>query len=86
MFKGCTALSSVTLPISLASIGLYSFQGCVSLASITIPRNVESIGGLAFEGCTLTTVKVEMDEPVDILTSVFSYQSNYTYISYTNCA
>ena len=85
-FKGCTALSSVTLPISLASIGLYSFQGCVSLASITIPRNVESIGGLAFEGCTLTTVKVEMDEPVDILTSVFSYQSNYTYISYTNNA
>ena len=36
-FKGCTGLTSITIPNSVTSIGYKAFSGCTSLASITIP-------------------------------------------------
>ena len=47
-FKGCTNLTSITLPNSMKWLG--DFSGCTSLTSITIPNSVTSVGG--FEGCT----------------------------------
>ena len=35
MFKGCTSLTSVTLPASLMYINPYAFEGCTSLTEIT---------------------------------------------------
>lgn len=55
-FEGCTAISSVNLPVSLSnttSIKLM-FKGNVRLSSITLPSVLESLNDMssAFEGCT----------------------------------
>ena len=58
-FFGCSGLTSVTIPNSVTSIGIYAFSGCSSLTSITIPNSVTSIDGNAFWGCIgLTTVTI----------------------------
>ena len=36
-FKGCTRLTSITIPNSVTSIGSRAFSGCSSLTSITLP-------------------------------------------------
>ena len=58
-FRGCTSLTSITVPSSVTSIGNRAFRDCTGLTSITIPSSVKSIGDLAFEGCTgLTSVTI----------------------------
>jgi hypothetical protein len=54
VFRGCTALQSVTLPNNpeYFEIGQSMFEGCTSLASITIPSGVNLIWGFAFRNCT----------------------------------
>ena len=57
-FEGCTALSTITLPNSITSIGIKAFKGCTNLTSVTIP-GVTSIGGNAFQGCiSLTSITI----------------------------
>ena len=58
-FKGCTRLTSVTIPNSVTSIGDRAFYGCTGLTFITIPNSVTSIGQSAFAGCTgLTSITI----------------------------
>ena len=47
-FRGCSSLTSITIPSSVTSIGDAAFSGCSSLTSITIPESVTSIGNNAF--------------------------------------
>ena len=54
-FSGCTALTSVTIPNSVTSIGEYSFSRCSGLTSVTIGNSVTSIGSDAFRECTALT-------------------------------
>lgn len=50
-FKGCSNLTSVTLPNSVSGIGEFTFSGCSNLTSVTIPNSVTSIANNAFEYC-----------------------------------
>lgn len=52
VFKGCTALSSVTISNGVTSIGERAFNQCWDLSSITIPNSVRTIGEYVFFNCT----------------------------------
>jgi len=49
-FKGCTALTSIRLPVGLTAIGGAAFENA-GLRSIRIPARVSKIGWAAFRGC-----------------------------------
>ncbi|MBE6687003.1 MAG: hypothetical protein E7591_07200 [Ruminococcaceae bacterium] len=51
-FAECTALESISFPLSVKSIGVCAFADCQSLKSIIIPDNITSIGSQAFIYCT----------------------------------
>ena len=58
-FQYCIDLTSVTIPNSVTSIGMWAFRDCSGLTSITIPNSVTSIGAAAFFCCTgLTSVTI----------------------------
>ena len=50
-FRGCSGLTSITIPNSVTSIGSSAFEGCSGMRSITIPNSVTYIGNGAFGGC-----------------------------------
>lgn len=47
-FRGCSDLTSVTIPNSITTIGTDAFNNCGKLNSIEIPQSVTSIGSEAF--------------------------------------
>lgn len=51
VFARCTALTDVTLPPKIQSIGQRTFYQCRSLRSVTVPDGVKSIGEEAFAEC-----------------------------------
>ena len=62
-FRGCSGLSSVTIPNSVTDIGVGDgngdFASCSSLTSIEIPNSVTRIGAYTFRSCTsLTSVTI----------------------------
>ena len=62
IFYSCVNLKSVTLPLSLTTIGDYIFMNCPSITSVTIPANVSEITINPFLNCeNLTEVKVSKD-------------------------
>ena len=58
-FKGCSGLTSITIPSSVTSLGSSCFSGCSGLPSITIPSSVTSLGSSCFSHCSgLTSVTI----------------------------
>ena len=58
-FRGCSGLTSVTIPSSVTSIGNFAFSNCSGLTSVNIPPSVKSIGSSAFQDCSgLTSVSI----------------------------
>ena len=51
-FRGCSGLTSLTLPSGVTSIGEDAFRGCSGLTSLTLPSGVTSIGNSTFSGCS----------------------------------
>ena len=41
----------MTIPVSVTSVGNYSFNNCYALTSVTIPGNVSSLGDYLFGNC-----------------------------------
>lgn len=61
-FYGFDALTTVTLPSTLQSIGDYAFNGCGALTTVNIPAGVKTIGRFAFKNCSmLGTVQLPTD-------------------------
>ena len=58
-FKGCSGLTSITIPSSVTSLGASCFYSCSGLTSITIPSSVTSLGSSCFSGCSgLTSITI----------------------------
>ncbi len=81
LFYNCSALTSITIPDSVTSIGSSVFSGCTGLTSITNPDSVTSIGTYAFYGCTgLTSITIP-NSVVSIEFGVFKSCTSLTSIS-----
>ena len=95
-FKGCTGLTSITIPDGVTSIGNYAFYDCTGLTSINIPDGVTTISYGAFWGCSgLTSITIP-DSVTTIgnsafyhcsrgLTSICVEEGNTKYRSSGNC-
>jgi hypothetical protein len=71
-FKGCSSLTTVTIPNSVTYISGYAFENCTSLTSVTIGNSVTNIGYQAFSECTnLTSVICNVTIPITISENVF---------------
>ena len=83
VFSWCN-MSSIVIPNSVISIGEMAFNNCHSLTSVVISNSVTSIGKAAFQDCdNLTTVRVDIDEPLTIDANTFTNRTNATlYIPY----
>ena len=58
-FRGCSGLTSVTIPNSVTTIGYDAFNNCSGLTSVAIGNSVITIMQDAFSGCTgLTSVTI----------------------------
>ena len=51
-FRGCTSITSVTVPDSVTNIGASAFRDCFSLSVVKIGNHVTGIGDEAFSGCS----------------------------------
>ena len=50
-YRGCVALTSISIPTSVTSIDSEAFYDCMSLMHLRIPESVTSIGTHAFRNC-----------------------------------
>ena len=77
--KGCSSLTSVTIPSTVTSIGVSAFWGCSSLARVSIPSTVTSIGASAFRECNSLT-SISLPSLKNIAGATFMDCTNLQYI------
>ena len=61
VFTDCTAITSVSLPKSIYTIGNYAFQGCTNITSVELPAVLATIGRYAFQNTGLTSLTISND-------------------------
>ena len=84
-FRGCSGLTSVTIPNSVTIIGQDAFYSCSGLTSITIPNSVTIIGQSAFSWCEgLTSVTIPGCGMTTIGQSAFQGCSGLTSVTIGN--
>ena len=83
-FCSCKALTSITIPNSVTSIGGYAFDNCTALSEITIPDSVTSIGNNAFRRCISLTEITIPDSVTSIGNNAFQYCSSLESINIGN--
>lgn len=63
-FQSCYAMTAITLPAGLETIGHAAFSGCTELLSVHIPASVTSLDNTAFGGCSkMTSITVDAANP-----------------------
>ena len=78
-FKGCSSLTSVTLPEGLKTIGIRGFDVCTSLESINFPSTLTSIGDYAFALCAALKGEIALPAGVTSLPiGAFAYCESIT--------
>ena len=83
-FKGCSGLTSVTIPGNVTSIGSSAFSSCTSLTTVNIPKSVTSIGSSAFYDCSgLTSVTIP-NSVTSVGNSTFSWCTGLTSVTIPN--
>ena len=83
-FKGCTSLTSITIPNSVTKIGDKAFSGCTGLKDVSIGGSVKQIGDFAFNECIgLTSITIP-DSVTTIGDRAFYGCKNLSYISIRN--
>lgn len=81
-FRGCTSLTSISLPSTVTSISNGGFWGCTSLTSISIPEDLFYIGDAAFYDCSsLTSISIPRKGTTYIHESAFLRCTSLTSIS-----
>lgn len=81
LFRNCTNLTSVTIPLGVEIIGNSAFYNCPALTSLNLPNSVISIGSSAFRGCTGIKRLILPDSVIEIGNSAFRECVNITFIS-----
>ena len=76
-FRGCSKLTSVTIPDGVKRIYRNAFLQCYKLASVNIPDGVTHIGEGAFSETALTTVTIP-DSVYEFGAGAFSFCENLT--------
>ena len=84
VFANCSALTSVSLPDGLTSIGNAAFEYCSSLATVSIGNGVTIIGSSAFSNCTSLTGITLPDGLTTIGSSAFLNCTSLTGITIPN--
>lgn len=78
-FKGCSSLTSITLPEGLKTIGHRGFDVCTSLESINFPSTLTSIGDYAFALCAALKGEIVLSAGVTSLPiGAFAYCESIT--------
>ena len=83
-FRGCSGLTSITIPNSVTAIGDGAFEGCSGLTSVTIPNSVTSIGSYAFYSCSGLTSLTIPNSFTSIGVSAFRDCSSLTSLTIPN--
>ncbi len=74
-FYYCTAMTSVTIPDSVETIGNWAFAGCTGLTEIVLPDSVVSIGEGSFHGCDNLT-KITLSQQLTKIGNFAFYNCN----------
>ena len=76
MFAGCTAITTVTIPASVQTIGASAFEGCSKLATLTFGAGSFSdwskLTKLTISGNTLTSIGSKAFENAALLADVYA--------------
>lgn len=75
---GSTALTSISLPSTLTSIGNHAFISCEQLTTVTIPEGVTSLGEGAFDHCKALTSVTLPNSLQTIGKAAFSFCTSLT--------
>ena len=85
-FRGCSGLTSVTIPTGVTSIGDSAFEDCSGLTSVTIPNSVTSIGESAFSGCSsLVTLNFNAINCQDFSLDYSTFGTSLTTVNVGDC-
>jgi len=76
-----SAITSVTIPDSVTTIGDYAFRECQFLTSVTIPDSVTTIGDCAFRECQFLTSVTIGSGVTSISEYAFAYCDSLTSIT-----